>query len=193
MTQSKRFAVTGGIGSGKTTVCRLLAAWGFPVFSCDEISHALWRDEAYLNTLTAAFPDCAVGGKIDKDLLTGRIFSDETARKRLESLSHPRIMQKLMAETEGLPVSFAEVPLLFEGGYEGLFDGVIVVRRSEEARVASVMARDGATEEEVRRRLLAQLSDREREREGVLFIDNDGSPQELGTRLHDVLRTLGLS
>lgn len=193
MTQSKKIAVTGGIGSGKTTACRILEGWGFPVLSCDEISRGLWRDEGYLETLADAFPDCTVGGKIDKARLTGLIFSDTAARKRLESLAHPRIMRELMSEMEGLPVCFAEVPLLFEGGYEGLFDAVIVVRRREEARISSVMARDGATEEEVKGRLSAQLSDGEREREGVIVIDNDGSFEDLAIRLRGALQALGLS
>ena len=68
MTQSKKIAVTGGIGSGKSYICGLIAKRGYPVFSCDEINRALWSDEAYCKELADRFPACTVGGEIDKTL-----------------------------------------------------------------------------------------------------------------------------
>lgn len=192
MTQRVKIAVTGGIGSGKTAVKELLAQIGYPVFSCDEISRELWEDGAYRSMLAERFPACTEGGEIDKSKLSALVFSDEGARKELESLSHPLIMRELMARMERFLVSFAEVPLLFEGGYEGLFDGVILVKREEERRIASVIARDGLTEEEVKRRISAQLTDAEREKNGVVVIENNGSFEELGEKLRQALRSFGI-
>ena len=191
MMQNKKFAVTGGIGSGKSTVLRLLEEMGYPVFSCDDISHKLWTEEAYRKMLSDAFPSCLTGGEIDKQKLSALVFSDENARKKLESLSHPRIMHELLAAMEIFPVSFAEVPLLFEGGYETLFDGVLVVIRKQENRITSVLKRDRTTREEVEKRILAQCSDAERGKGGVV-LENNGSVEDLGKNLKVALKSLGL-
>ena len=95
MTQSKKIAVTGGIGSGKSYICELIAKRGYPVFSCDEINRALWSDEAYRKELADRFPACTVGGVIDKTLLAKAVFSDEAALRALNEIAHPRIMRLL--------------------------------------------------------------------------------------------------
>ena len=192
MKQSKKIAVTGGIGSGKTAALSLLAGMGYPVFSCDEISRELWKDETYLKILAEAFPACTEEGKIVKSRLSALIFSDTGERKRLEAIAHPRIMRQLSDEMEKHAVSFAEVPLLFEGGYETLFDGVLLVEREEGERIAAVMQRDGISETEVKRRISAQFSDTERKREGIAVVQNSGSLAELEKNLRLALHSLGL-
>lgn len=192
MTRKVKIAVTGGIGSGKSYVMKLLSEMGYPVFSCDEISHELWSEEAYLHALSASFPTCTVGGKIVKEKLSDLIFSDEGERKRLETISHPRIMERLIQKMDEHPISFAEVPLLFEGGYESLFDGVILIERDARERIASVMRRDGICEESVKKRILAQQSDEEREKRGAVVLKNDGTVSDLKEKLPSVLHTFGL-
>ncbi len=186
MKPNRRFAVTGGIGSGKSTVLAMLKARGYLVYSCDEISHALWQEEAYLSGLARLFPDCAPEGVPDRKLLSRRVFSDPEARMRLDAYAHPRIMEELLRRMEG-EVSFAEVPLLFEGGYQALFDGVIVVTRPLEARVAAVGARDGLSEKEVLSRVEAQLRDEARCGERCYFLSNDGSAEALSKALDALL------
>ena len=192
MMQRVKIAVTGGIGSGKTAAMKLLAKMGYPVFSCDKISRELWRRKSYCNLLAERFPACTERGEIDKSKLSALVFSDERARKELESLSHHLIMQRLMQRMERFPVSFAEVPLLFEGGYEGLFDRVILIKREEERRIASVITRDRLTEEEVKQRISAQLTDAEREKRDVIVIENNGSLEELNYNLQRVLYSIGI-
>ena len=192
MTQSKKYAVTGGIGSGKTAVCGILKEFGYPVFSCDEISRALWKDKAYLEALKALFPSCIKEGEPDKTAISALVFSDEAARRKIEAFSHPRIMEELFAQMNAHAVSFAEVPLLFEGGYEKLFDGVLAVERKEDLRICSVMARDGLSEEAISRRIAAQLPDEERRKKGVICIGNNGSKEELRLFVKNALSLLGL-
>lgn len=190
MKQSKKFAVTGGIGSGKSCVLSMLSEMGYPVFSCDEISRALWKDERYLARLKDAFPQCVREGKIDKGSLTQLVFSDQASRLRLEKISHPIIMQTLLGQMERCAVSFAEVPLLYEGGYERLFDGVLLVKRDEGARIAAVMARDGCAEEDVRRRMGAQSAHDGRENAAIL--NNNGSKEALLQSLKEALKAFGV-
>ena len=126
-----------------------------------------------------------------KEKLSDLVFSDEEARKKLESISHPRIMERLIQKMEG-PVSFAEVPLLYEGRYESLFDGVILVERDIRERIGAVMRRDNMSEESVKRRIFAQISDEEREKRGAAVLKNDGTIDDLKAKLHSILHALGL-
>ena len=179
MTQSKKIAITGGIGSGKSALCAILRGYGYAVFSCDEISARLWKDAAYLERLAEAFPDCLTDGTIDKGKLTKKVFSDDAARRRLDEIAHPAIMERLLGEMAAHAVSFGEVPLLFEEGLEGLFDGVIALRRPVEQRIASVRARDGLGEKEIKARMAVQLDAAELDGKDCFLIENDGAPQTL--------------
>ncbi len=192
MMQRNKIAVTGGIGSGKTAVCCILSELGYPVFSCDEISRELWKKEKYLKTLAEVFPTCTEEGKIVKEKLSALIFSDAEQRRKLETVSHPRIMRELLNKMNGYAVCFAEVPLLFEGGYDKFFDSVILVKRETEKRIASVMQRDKSSEEEVKRKIAAQLSDREREKEGIVVVENNGSLEELKAAVKSALCAIGV-
>ena len=80
----KRIAITGGIGSGKSLVCKLLVESGEICFSCDEISKKLWLEEEYLLGLSNLFPSACIDGKIDKKLLSALVFSDVSALKKIE-------------------------------------------------------------------------------------------------------------
>lgn len=193
MTQNKKIAVTGGIGSGKTAFCDVLRRRGFAVFSCDEISAHLWTERDYLARLASAFPACLTEGAIDKAKVRALVFSDEAARKRLESLSHPAILARLFAEMEKFPVSFAEVPLLYEQGLERRFDGVIALRRPLAQRIASVRERDGLGESAVSARIAAQLDASALDEKDCFLLENDGTAEALERGADAALAHFGLS
>lgn len=193
MTQNRKYAVTGGIGSGKSAACDILSKLGYPVFSCDDISRQLWQQSAYREALAALFPTCSNGNKIDKAALTALVFSNEDARRRLEAFSHPRIMQALAERMAKENISFAEVPLLFEGGYEDLFDGVILIRRDKKTRIAAVQERDGLTEKEVRARISAQISVQPDRGVRIFCIENSSSLTELEANLCKALDFFGIN
>lgn len=190
--QNKKIAVTGGIGSGKSALCAILREKGYPVFSCDEIYAELCGDCDYLSVLGSRFPECIVEGKLDRKKLSQKIFSDPAARDALNALSHPRIMQRLFDRMEKFPVSFAEVPLLYEGGYEGMFDGVIALRRSRERRKDAVRRRDGLSDEQIEARIASQLDERELAKKNCFLIENDGSLTELRTKAEKALQSFGI-
>lgn len=191
MKQSK-YAVTGGIGSGKTVFCNILREWGYPVYSCDEIYREVLRDGEYLKELSLLFPDCFTGGTPDKKALARRAFSSEENNRALNALAHPRVMKKLFEQAAEDEVFFAEVPLLFEGGYESLFDGVIVLEREKSARVFAVTARDGLTEEEVLARMARQADEKTYREKKCVVVKNDGDMISLRLKAEEALRTLGL-
>ena len=191
MRQNRKIAVTGGIGSGKTLFCDFLKGFGCEVLSCDEIYRQMLREEEYLALLQKNFPDCFVDGVLDKKRLGDRVFACKEDRERLESLAHPIIMQRLLQKMEGKELVFAEVPLLFEGGYEGLFDCVIAIVRKKEARVRAVMERSGLSEDEVLERMDSQFDPALLKEKNCLIVENDGTLSDLMNKAEEIVNQLG--
>lgn len=192
MTQNKKIAITGGIGSGKSFFCEILKEKGYPVFSCDTISKQLREEEEYITLVKKAFPECVINGKLSEPMLSEKVFSDEGARKTLEAIAHPLIMQQFFAEMEKCPVSFAEVPLLFEGGFESSFDAVIALVRGDEERIASVITRSGLTREQVILRMKSQFDYSSISEKKCFVIENNGTYEELKEKAEEILSALHL-
>lgn len=152
-----KIAITGGIGSGKSTVANIIASEGYPVFSCDEIYSELLLDGKFLLEIEKNFPGSVKDGRLDRNKLSAEVFKDEEKLKKLNALTHGKILSAAFKKTEGERLSFLEVPLLFENGFESRFDKVIVVLRDYENRISSVTVRDGISREEVINRIKRQF------------------------------------
>ncbi len=159
MTQSNiKIAITGGIGSGKSTVAEIIANQGFTVISCDEIYNNLLQSKDFLNRLYEEFGNVlADDGNLDKKKLSEIVFSDKEKLKRLNELTHPAIMNEAIKRMSGKGIFFCEVPLLFECGYEKLFDKIIVVLRDASERVSAIVNRDKIEEKEAYSRINSQI------------------------------------
>ena len=187
--QSKKIAITGGIGSGKSAVSQIIKQAGYPVLSCDEIYKNLSFDREYLDKLQKLFPGCVQDGKLLRRALSEKVFGDNNALKALNALSHPLIMARLEQEMEKFPIAFAEVPLLFEGGYQMQFDEVIVVLREMRLRIESVKARDNLTEDEILSRIRQQF-DYNKLPENCLVIENNGTLSDLKESTQKILHKI---
>lgn len=177
MKQNKIYvAVTGGIGSGKSTVIGMIRKMGYPVFSADEISRTIYADPGIQEKIERHFPECISEMGIDRAKLSGIVFSDKDRLEMLNSITHPAIMENLFLEMEKSTsvLVFAEVPLLFEEGYERRFDQVIVVLRDRESRIASVQVRDGLSKEDVVARIKNQFDYEKNKIIAHTLIYNDG-------------------
>ena len=185
-------AITGGIGSGKSTVVRMIGKMGFPVFSADKIARDIYRDEKVAQEAAKLFPDCFEGGVADRKKLAAAAFADVEKLKKLDAITHPAIMEKmfaLAARAEGEFVFF-EIPLLFEGGYEVLFDRVIVVMRDQRARLHAVRMRDGLSEEEILSRIKNQSIYEKIDLSGHTVIYNDGDLSSLQSKVTDAVQEI---
>ncbi len=177
----KLIGLTGGIGSGKSTVGRLIAARGIPVLDADQIARdvVLPGQPAHAE-VAAAFPGVvAPDGTIDRKALGARVFADPAARKGLEAILHPRIQQRALElaralDAAGERLAFYEASLLVETGRHDSYDGLVVVSASEPVQLARAMARDGATRQAVEARMAAQMPLEQKRKVATVVIDNDG-------------------
>ena len=135
-----RVAITGGIGSGKSTVSNIIKELGYVVFSADEVYKTMLLDGEFFS---GVLKSVNVEFKGDKQQalkeVSALVFKNKSALKALNDYTHPKIMQKLFELSDREKgVVFNEVPLLFEGGYEKLYNKVIVILRNEKKRIESV-------------------------------------------------------
>ena len=190
-----KVAITGGIGSGKSSVAAHLQTLGYPVFSCDAIYQTIYPSKEYQAALAALFPSCVKDGMVDRKLLAGLVFSDKSALERLNQLSHASIMDRLNQEMDSVNanVVFAEVPLLFEGGYESAFDYVIVVLRDRAERIDAICNRDNLSKEDAAARIQNQFDYDLAQKNGFftlpkyLLLKNDGDIGLLHKKTEDLL------
>ena len=154
--------LTGGIGSGKSTVAECFAVHGVPVIDTDVIARELTaQDGTVLEAIRAAFGPGVIqaDGSLDRAALRRRVFSDDAARRQLESILHPRIRTVVAQRlaTLAAPYALVVIPLLVEtGGYRDVLNRVLVVDCPEEIQIARVMARSGLARHEVEAILAAQ-------------------------------------
>ncbi len=191
----KKIAITGGIGSGKSTLLQYIREEGYPVFSCDELYKEVLDSPQYIEKIANRFPKCVVEGKIDKAKLAATVFQKESERLDLNAIAHPLIMQALEKQMENCEedLVFAEVPLLFEGGYQSRFDEVIVLLRGDKERIASVTRRDGLLPQEVVDRISVQFHYRSPKAQEIfkecnaIVLDNNQTETELKEKLQKLL------
>ena len=192
MKQSKKIAVTGGIGSGKSTVMKIIAGKGYPIFSCDEIYSQLTSDSDFLNILRHSFGDILNSdGTLDRKKLSEIVFNNPAKLAELDKITHPAIYKEMfrMADEAG-GICFCEVPLLFESGAESLFDGVIIVMRNEVQRIKSVTARDKLPEQDVKKRILNQFDYDSADFAMYYVIHNNGDLSELEWQTEEIIKKI---
>ncbi len=189
-----KVAITGGIGSGKTTIAQAFKRLGFPVFSCDEICAKLYKKQSVLRQLKTIFPT-AVKGKLwlkaDKKIISELTFNDDNLHKRLSDFLQPLIVEKLnnlMAKKSGLV--FAEVPLLFEGNYNDLFDKIIVVYRDKNKRVESVKTRSNLPDALIEKIMARQIDYDNYDLTPYFVIKNNGDVGSLINKIEEFIFTL---
>jgi len=201
MTEPLRLiGLTGGIGTGKSTVARLLEARGIPVIDADVLAReAVEPGQPALAEIATAWPQViGADGRLDRKRLGAIVFADPGARARLEAILHPRIAALAGAHAERLAreghrVAFYEASLLIEAGRHRDFEKLVVVDAPEEERVRRVVARDGSAPEHVRARMAAQAPMSEKRRLATHVIDNDGDLERLSQQVDALLVRIGAS
>lgn len=175
-----KIGLTGGIGSGKTTIARVFAHLGYPVYIADlQASRLMNTDPQLREELSAAFGNdiYTSTGVIDKQKLASLIFNNRNALRQINGIVHPRVVTDFnrWGEEQAGEFIFFESAILFEAGLENTVDYIICVTASPETRIKRVMKRDHTTEEKVRERIANQMHDEEKCRRSDFTIRTDGA------------------
>lgn len=185
--------ITGGIGSGKSTIAQELAKRGFAVYDCDrEAKRIIAEDTAVQHAIIDLLgPEAFVNGQYNTAYVAQRVFADKTLLTRLNAIVHPAIKKDLTTKwsnsanglTSNSETVFIESAILFEAGLDALCDKIVIVEAPEDVRISRTIARDyqgevsPATIEKVRARIRAQKNTPadDQQRCPILKINNDGS------------------
>lgn len=163
-----RVGLTGGIGSGKTTVAHLLEQLDVPVYYADERGRWLSdNDPEVVLKIKTLFGENAYleNGQLNRKYIAEKVFSDRTLLERLNGIVHPAVRNDYREWVErhaDAPYSVMETAILFESGFDRKVQKIVVVTAPEELRIARTVRRDGTDEVAVRKRIAAQMSDQER-------------------------------
>lgn len=183
----KKIAVTGGLASGKSTVCKIFRDLGAHVVSADEIVHNLLSSKTALGqqVIDLIGNDVVVNGQIDRSKIAKKVFNNRALLQSLQNILHPAVgveieKQYQQVKTEGhVELFVAEIPLLFEGGKKGNFDATVAVVADSESSRQRFMASTGYDKEEYDKRMAQQLSPEEKAKRADYVINNRGTLQQL--------------
>jgi dephospho-CoA kinase len=163
----KHYALTGGIGSGKSTVLALFNELGVPTFSADDSAKmAMEQDASIRAKITELFgEDSYIKEKLNRPFIATQVFGNQEKLQQLNDIVHPaaRAAYTNWQQAQDAPYTIYEFPLVFELGEQDRFDGVILVVSPEASRIQRVKIRDGITEEAIRKRMMHQWTDEQKQ------------------------------
>ncbi len=180
MRKALQIGITGGIGSGKSLICKIFAQLGIPVYDADSHAKALMTTDGILvSQIKKEFGDLSYfpDGDLNREWLASHVFSDESELQKMNKLVHPRVAVDYgnwLADQSDVPYVLKEAALLYESGSYRLLDKIVVVSAPEEIRQARVLKRDpNRTAEQFREIVAKQLPEEEKLRRADYIIIND--------------------
>jgi dephospho-CoA kinase len=187
-------ALTGGIGSGKSTVGQIFAQLGATVIDSDQLARdVIERGSIGFNEVVAKFGDEILkNGEIDRQILASLIFKDPAKRSELEQITHPLIRKafaKVVSSASPDSIIINQIPLLVESNHDYKFDHIITVSASESIRSERLIKR-GLTNEQIKQRMQAQATDQMRENIADSVIVNEKSEQEITDQVEKIWEQL---
>jgi dephospho-CoA kinase len=196
--------VTGGIASGKSTVAQAFAALGVPWVDADDVAREVVEPgEPALAEIAERYGERVLqaDGSLNRRALREIVFADESERRWLESVTHPRIRQRIVAhlerlQAEGAPYVLLVSPLLFESGQSEMADRCLVIDVPESLQIARTASRDDVDDAQARAIVAAQMQRRERLARADDVIDNTGSEADLAAQVAELdrrYREMGVS
>ncbi|MDR1004928.1 MAG: dephospho-CoA kinase [Prevotellaceae bacterium] len=176
---SVRIGITGGIGSGKSVVSRLLDMMGVPVYISDIEARrlTLLNPDIRRELTTLIGNDIYQGNMLNKELLSSYMFGNPTHLQTVNNIIHPRVrnhFRQWVEQHDSAPLVGMESAILIESGFAGEVDAIVMVYAPREVRIARAMQRDNASREEIERRIHSQMSDEEKRLRARYVVYNDG-------------------
>lgn len=187
----RKIAITGTIGSGKSECSKIITTYGYSVFNCDDEVHKMYQPEhiAY-SKICEKFPGCVHDGIINKKEIADVVFSNDLMKKQLEELIYSYLLPKLLTamETSTETYFFAEVPLLFEIGWEKYFDECFVVEVSDTIAIDRLIRFRNMSREDALRRLMNQKRYPINKEIKCTIFNNNGTEKELENQIQTWFR-----
>ena len=191
-----RIALTGSIGMGKSTVAKMFAAAGVPVFDADAVVRALQAPGGGLvEKIGEAFPGCVRSGTLDRECLAAIVLSDRDKLAALEAIVHPAVREareQFIADHSHAPALVFEIPLLFETGGEAEFDKIVVVSAPADIQRARVLERPGMSAARLESILARQTPDEEKRAKADFVVDTGTDLSTTESQVRDILACLGI-
>ena len=189
--------LTGGMGSGKSTVADCLRSNGIPVIDADVIAHKIMNEESTLDKIHKIFGKNVFDkdGSLNKVKFSSVLFTNTVKRKKLNEFVHPKVWDEMMNETEkyvteGSKVIFLDVPLLIESGWHTRVNETWLVKADYNERIARLRLRTNLSTEEIKNRIEIQMPESEKEEYADKIINNDGTIEETGKQVIEELQKI---
>lgn len=187
-----RVAITGGIGSGKSFVCKRLEAAGYPVFYCDDVAKHIIRTSPIVHDALVALIGADVydaDGRLVKPVLAAYLCASPQQAAKVNAIVHPRVADafKVWTQQQTVPTVFMECALLFESGFDALVDLTALVVVPQAVRLQRVMARDHVSAEKAQSWMDLQMPEAEKAARADFLLHNDDSGR-LDTEIAELLK-----
>jgi dephospho-CoA kinase len=191
-----RIALTGSIGMGKSTVAKMFARLGVPVFDADAVVRALQgQGGGLVEKIGAVFPGCVRAGTLDRECLAAIVLADRDKLAALEAIVHPAVRearQDFIRERADAAALLFEIPLLFETGGEEEFDKVVVVSAPPDVQRRRVLERTGMSAAKLDSILARQLPDDQKRAKADFVVDTGTDLSTTESQVRDILACLGI-
>lgn len=188
-----KVGITGGIGAGKSFVCKRFAAMGFPVFDCDKESKLLMNTHQVVRfRLTELLgQECYQNDTLNRAFVAEKIFNNPTLKQQVEAIVHPVVAEQFSqwASEQNAPIVLVESAILYESGFDKQVDKVIVVDANTETRIERTMKRDACSKEQAEQRINAQMSNQEKIKKADYIIQNNPG-SDINSQLFELMKKL---
>ena len=173
----KHYALTGGIGSGKSTVLKLFNELGVPTFAADDSAKkAMEQDASIQQQIVEIFGEASyIKGKLNSSFIAQKVFGNQEKLQQLNAVVHPAARAAYLnwQQKQDAPYTIYEFPIVFELGEQDRFDGVILVVSSESLRIQRLKKRDNISDDAIRKRMMHQWTDEQKQPLADMVIHND--------------------
>ncbi len=180
-----KIALTGNIAAGKSLVEEQFRSLGAEIIDADKIAHEILGEKIKL--LQEDFGDEIIKqGEVSREKLAKIVFSDPKKKQKLEAIIHPEVKKRIFDFFADKDFAIASVPLLYEVGWEGLFDKVILVIAKDNIRQKRLMQRNNMTDEQAKIRMKSQINQGEKIKKADFVIDNNGTTAETFAQVKEI-------